>query len=460
MIAAEMRARRMGLRPRIAIVAALTVGLALAIGAFVLLALLRSRLDDAATIAATLRARDVASLATADTLPRRLALPGEESALVQVIDANGAVIASTENIEGEPAISNRRPVGATAVAFTTLIPALDESNEMRVVALRATVAGQPVTVYAGESLGRAEETVSSITTALLFGLPAVVAVVAGVTWWGVGRTLRPVRAITTTMAEITTHDLHRRVPEAVTSDEIGQLATTVNHTLARLDTSVERQKRFVADASHELRGPLAALRADLEISVTHPDRTNWVTVANDTLGDVERLQRLTEDLLTLARTDTEISDGYELVDLAEIAIRLVADVRRPGIALQLHDLDTPATLGGDEDQLRKLVRNLLHNAEEHADTRIDITIERQPNLLRLIVADDGPGIPAADRARALEPFVRLDIARTRDTGGTGLGLAIVAGVLTAHRGRIRITDSEPHGATIIVELPTDRPTES
>ena len=229
-----MRARRMGLRPRIAIVAALTVGLALAIGAFVLLALLRSRLDDAATTAATLRARDVASLANADTLP------GEESALVQVVDANGTVIASTENIDGEPAISNRRPSGATAVAFTTPIPALDETSDMRVVALCATIAGQPVTVYAGESLERAEETVSSITTALLLGLPVVVAVVAGVTWWGVGRTLRPVRAITTTMAEITTHDLHRRVPEAVTSDEIGQLATTVNHTLARLDTSVER----------------------------------------------------------------------------------------------------------------------------------------------------------------------------------------------------------------------------
>jgi signal transduction histidine kinase len=455
-----MRARRFGLRPRIAIVAALTVGLALAIGASVLLALLRSRLDDAATTAATLRARDVASLATAGTLPRRLALPGEESALVQVVDANGTVIASTENIDGEPAISNRRPSGATAVAFTTLVPALDESNDMRVVALRASIAGQPITVYAGESLERPEETVTSITTALILGVPAVVAVVAGVTWWGVGRTLRPVRAITRTMAEITTHDLHRRVPAAVTSDEIGQLATTVNRTLARLDTSVERQKRFVADASHELRGPLAALRADLEISVTHPQRTNWVTVASETLGDVERLQRLTEDLLTLARTDTELSHGYEPVDLAEVTIGLVADLRRPGITIEVHDLDTPAMLGGDEDQLRKLVRNLLHNAEEHADSRIDVTVERQPNLLRLTIADDGPGIPPADRERALEPFVRLDVARTRDTGGTGLGLAIVAGVLTAHLGSIRITDSEPHGATIVVDLPTELPTEA
>ncbi len=451
-----MRSRRLGLRPRIAIVAALTVGLALAIGAFVLLALLRSRLDDAATTAATLRARDIASLATVGTLPRRLALPGEESALVQVVDINGTVLASTENIDGEPAISSLRPADASAAAFTTLVPALDESNDMRVVALRATLAGQPVTVYAGESLERSEETVDSITAALTLGIPAVVAVVAAVTWWGVGRTLRPVRAISRTMAEITAHDLHRRVPAAVTSDEIGQLATTVNHTLGRLDTAVERQKRFVADASHELRGPLAALRADLEISVTHPQQTNWVTVANDTLGDVERLQRLTEDLLTLASADTELSEHDELVDLADIAIRLVTDVRRAGLVIALHDLDTPAVLGGNEDQLSKLVRNLLHNAEEHAETRIDITIERQPHRLRLIVADDGPGIPASDRERALQPFVRLDVARTRDTGGTGLGLSIVAGVVASHLGSIRIADSEPHGATIIVELPVDR----
>ena len=447
----------MGLRPRIAIVAALAVGVALAIGASVLLALVRSRLDDAATTAATLRARDIASLATAGTLPRHLALPGEESALVQVVDTNGTVIASTENIDGEPAISARRPPGAAAVAFTMLVPALNDSNDMRVIALPATIAGRPVTVYAGESLGRAEQTIDSITAALLLGLPAVVAVVAGVTWWGVDHTLRPVRAITTTMAEITTNDLHRRVPTALTNDEIGQLATTVNRTLERLDSSVERQKRFVADASHELRGPLAALRADLEISVTHPQRTNWMTVANDILSDVERLQRMTEDLLTLARTDIELAPAFEPVDVANITRRLVIDIHRPGLTTAVHDLDMPALLSGAEDQLHKLVRNLLHNAKEHAESRIDVTIERQPDLIRLTVADDGPGIPTADRERALEPFVRLDVARTRDTGGTGLGLAIVAGVVAAHSGSIRITDSEPHGATIIVQLPVDQP---
>ncbi|MCU1503018.1 MAG: Two-component system, sensor histidine kinase, partial [Ilumatobacteraceae bacterium] len=389
-----MRTRRIGLRPRIAIVAAISVGLALTIGASVLLTLLRSRLDGAATTAATLRARDVASLAIGGTLPRRLALPGEESALVQVVDMDGTVIASTANIEGEPAISTRRPTGPAAVAFTAVVVALDDSNDMRIVALRATTAGREVIVYAGESLTRADETVTSIMAALIVGVPALVAVVAGVTWWGVGRTLRPVRAITNTMAEITAHDLHRRVPPAVTNDEIGQLATTVNLTLARLDTSVERQKRFVADASHELRGPLAALRADLEISITHPQRTHWITVANDTLGDVERLQRLTEDLLTLARTDREPSQvDHERVDLADIAMGLVAEVRREDLVVAVHELASPAMLVGDEDQLRKLVRNLMHNSEEHATSRIDVTIDRQHDLIRMTVADDGPGIP-------------------------------------------------------------------
>ena len=447
-----MRRRRIGLRPRIAIVAAIAVGLALMIGASVLLTLLRSRLDSAATTAATLRARDVASLATAGTLPPRLALPGEESALIQVVNASGAVIASSANIDGEAAISTRQPAGPTAVAFTALIPALSDSHEMRIVALRTTIAGRDVTVYAGESLERAKQTVTSISTALIAGVPVLVALVAAVTWWGVGRTLRPVRTITQTMAEITERDLHRRVPPAVTNDEIGELATTVNHTLARLDLSVERQKRFVADASHELRGPLAALRADLEISVTHPGRTHWITAANDMLGDVERLQQLTEDLLTLARTEQEHHD-HKPTNLADITTRLVADIRRAGLVVTVHELDSPAMLLGDPDQLHKLVRNLIHNAEEHATSKIDITIDRQQHLIRLTVTDDGPGIPIDDRERALQPFVRLDVARTRNTGGTGLGLAIVNGVVNTHHGSLRIADNEPHGATITVELP-------
>jgi signal transduction histidine kinase len=452
-MAADRSLRRIGLRLRIAAVAAIAVGVALAVGVFLVVGLLRSRLDTAATTAATLRARDIAALASADALPAQLALPGEESALVQVVDAIGAVIASTGNIDGEPAVSAERPLGTAPLEFTTTVQPLDGSQDMRFVAVNADTPNGPVVVYAGESLERAEDTTAAITHLLLLALPILVAVVGAVTWWAVGRTLRPVRTITRTMAASTTSDLHRRVPESFTTDEIGELATTVNDTLSRLETSIERQRRFVADASHELRGPLAALRADLEISVTHPERTTWRDVARDMLSDVERLQHLTDDLLVLARIDNESPRPRRPVDLAHVVAEAVRAVRGQDLQVTSWGLDVSAIIDGDEDQLRRMVRNLIHNAEGHAQTHVDIVLESTTGVVRLIVADDGPGISPGDRERVFERFVRLDTARTRDASGSGLGLAIVHEVVGNHHGTVTITDTHPHGATFAVEIP-------
>jgi signal transduction histidine kinase len=452
-MAADRFLRRLGLRLRVTVVAVLTVGIALVVGAVLLVGLLRGRLDTAATTAATLRARDVGALAEAGAIPRQLALPGEESAFVQVIDKAGTVIASTENIDGEPAITTRRPSGTTPLPMTITVAPLDQQDSMRVVALNATTSAGVVTVYAGESLENAHDTTSAIVTVLIVGLPLLVLIVAGVTWWAVGRTLRPVRRITRTMAAITASDLHRRVDVPPARDEIGQLALTVNETLGRLDTSVEQQRRFVADASHELRGPLAALRADLEISVTHPERTTWNDVARDTLSDVERLQHLTEDLLLLARLDSPQERAHQPVDLAEIVTESTRAIQRDDIEVNLVGVDGRAMVDGDPEQFHRMVRNLMHNAEEHAEHRVTVTVTNGASTVRLQIADDGPGIPVDQRRTVFERFVRLDTARTRDTGGTGLGLAIVNDVVTSHGGSITVTDSDPHGATFTIELP-------
>jgi signal transduction histidine kinase len=434
------------------------IGVALAASAVLLVGLVRSRLDTAATTAATLRARDVAALAEAGALPRTLALPGEESAFVQVVDETGAVIASTGNIEGEPAVSTAKPSGTKPLVLTIPIAPLDQADAMRVIALNSTTSAGMVTVYTGESLENADDTTAAVITVLAIGLPLLVVVVAAVTWWAVGRTLRPVRRITRTMADITASDLHRRVPVPEARDEIGELAVTVNETLARLDTSVEQQRRFVADASHELRGPLAALRADLEISVTHPERTAWHDVARDTLSDVERLQHLTEDLLLLARLDSNQQRPHQQVDLAEVAAVAAGGIRRNDVDVNVLGADSSAIVDGDPEQLHRMMRNLVHNAEEHAEHRITITVTKQAATVQLQIADDGPGVPAEVRDIVFERFVRVDTARTRDTGGTGLGLAIVADVVASHHGSITVTDSDPHGATFTVELPAHQPT--
>ena len=381
-------------------------------------------------------------------------MPGEgESAFVQVVDDEGRVIASTENIDGVPAISTRLPESDDQLVMSITVPRLDDAESVRVVAVNATTGIGTVTVDAGENLDGAEAITGTISGVLAIGLPILLAVVAAVTWWSVGRTLKPVRDITATLADITPTDLHQRVQAPPTRDEIGQLARTVNDTLTRLEGAVDEQRRLVADASHELRGPIAALRADLEISIDHPEHTPWRDVARDVLGDVDRLQHLAEDLLLLARLDADTQRAHRPVDLAAIAAGSVLDVRRSDITVISTGVGTPAPVSGDRDQLTRMVRNLVHNAEQHAPTRITIDVTARHDGTRLRVADDGPGIPASQREHVFERFVRLDTARTRDSGGTGLGLAIVRDVVTTHNGTVTITDSAPHGTIVTVHLP-------
>lgn len=448
--------RRSGLRLRIAAVALLAVGLALAVGGVLLVTLLHARLDRGATDAALLRARDIAALAEASSLPASLDLPGEESALVQVVDGTGRVIASSDNIHGAAPLSDRVPTGHRPMILTLDGDPLGEHDRFRVVAIAAHTATGELTVYAAESLERVDDTTSTISATLAAGLPVIALLAALITWWAVGRALRPVRAITHTMSEITASDLHRRVPVPDTTDEIGQLATTVNGTLARLDDSVERQRRFVADASHDLRSPLAALRADLEISITHPDHTAWTSVASDLLGDVEHLQHLTEDLLLLARLDGRPLTHKRPVDLSPIALAATQTIRRDDVVLHTSGLDRPHWLIGEALHLQRLVRNLIDNAEIHATTTIELDLHDDGSHLMLTVSDDGPGIPAEQRERVLEPFVRLDDARTRDTGGSGLGLAIVHEIVAAHQGTIRIQPRSPTGTIVEVRFPAGR----
>ena len=448
----ELMPLRFGLRPRIALFAALIVGLALTAGAVLLVAVLHARVDDAASTAADLRARDIAALAGADALPARLALPGEESAFVQVVAEDGSVVASTENIEGEQAVSNRRPVADERLMLTARVGPLDD-GEMRIAAVNASTGAGVVTIYAGESLSELTDTTSALVRLLILGVPTLALLVGAVTWWSVGRTLRPVRRITRTLTEITASDLHRRVPVPAVDDEIGELAVTVNATLERLDTSAETQRRFVADASHELRGPLASLRADLEISVSHPARTEWAKVAIDTLGDVERLEHLTDDLLLLALLDSSSSPTRQPVNVSDIVREEMRLIRRTDVTVSAEGLDVAAIVSGNADQLRRMARNLVHNAEQHARDCIAVKVSSADGVVRLVVSDDGPGIPTDQRSAVFERFVRLDTARTRDIGGTGLGLAIVADVVVNHHGNVAVSDGDLGGATFVVDIP-------
>ncbi|MGH9058964.1 MAG: sensor histidine kinase [Acidimicrobiales bacterium] len=321
----------------------------------------------------------------------------------------------------------------------------------------AAGAGGTVTVYVAGSLRPVGQATTTVGLALVGGLPALVILVGALVWIFGGRALRPVESIRAEVADITGHDLHRRVPQPATGDEIARLARTMNQMLDRLESSATAQRQFVADASHELRSPLAALQATLEVAIAHPNDSAWPAVAADALDEVRGLHRLVEDLLVLARTEQAAqAPRTEAVDLDEIILR---ESRRRAtdrsISWDLHQV-SGGRVPGDPDQLARVVRNLMDNAQRHATSRVTIQLSTTSDAVELVVADDGPGIPAEDRQRIFERFARLDEARSQDDGGTGLGLAIAKEMVAAHTGTIDVVDSSV-GARFAIRLPPREP---
>jgi len=245
------------------------------------------------------------------------------------------------------------------------------------------------------------------------------------------------------------------VPEA--RDEVQVLAVTLNDMLARLDAAQQQQRDLVSDTAHELRSPIASIRAQLEVALDHPEQQDWTETASDVLADTLRLARLAEDLLVLARLDdrgTRPPPGRRPVDLSALAAEEAgrcAGARVPVTA----STDGHCVVTGDPDGLRRLLRNLIENALRYAKSGVNVTTRRERDDVVLSVSDDGPGIPAQDRERAFDRFVRLDAARSRDgqeAGGSGLGLAIVRATALAHGGSAGLEDASP-GLRTVIRLP-------
>ncbi|GAA1035768.1 HAMP domain-containing sensor histidine kinase [Virgisporangium ochraceum] len=311
---------------------------------------------------------------------------------------------------------------------------------------------QRFTVYVVRSPQAADEAVASVTRTAGWMLPAAVLFVAVVAWLVAGRALRPVEAMRARMASITGSGAVRRIPVPPAGDELTDLATTINATLDRLQSALAEQRRFVSDASHELRTPLTTLRSALEIALAHPDGRDWPAVVSAALADTGRLQRLTDDLLLLARVDH--GSRPPVTDLASVVAERVAE-RPPtdGPTITVSTLETGAVpVPGTELDLSRIVDNLLDNAVRHARALVDVGLTVDGAAAVLTVSDDGPGIPVADRERVFDRFVRLDEARDREQGGTGLGLAIVRGIAVRLGGTAGVTDT----ATVTVRLPVDR----
>lgn len=309
-----------------------------------------------------------------------------------------------------------------------------------------------ITLTAQRSLAEVDDTVNSITDALWIGFPALVLLVGLLTWHFAGRALRPVEAIRSQAASITGSTIHRRVPVPQTDDEVAALAITMNEMLDRLEDASSRQRRFVSDASHELRSPVASIRTQLEVALRRPDRSDWPVVAQRVLAEDERLEQAVADLVDLARLD-ENDDGADLaeVDLDDVVFEECERERSLPVDASLV---SGGRVLGRRDVLARVVRNLIDNACRHAESQVWVSVEgTDDNYVELTVADDGPGIAPDDRDKVFERFTRLDEGRARDAGGMGLGLAVVKATVERHHGTVTIDDRKPHGARFVIRIP-------
>jgi signal transduction histidine kinase len=439
-------------RFRITALAALAVGAVLVATGVALVVtqrrLLTENLDETLEQGASALADDV----TAGTpLPATLAPVGDDDAVAQVV-VGGEVVASTRNLVGEPRLAEPAE-DATVVRTVDGLPT-DEDEEFRLVSRQAVGPDGPADIYVAAPLDDIEESVGLLAGSLAVAVPAVTLVLAALVWWLVGRTLRPVEAMRREAAGIGGSGLDRRVPVPGGDDEVARLARTLNAMLGRIEDASHRQQRFVADASHELRSPLARMRAEIEVDLAHPDGADLPATTRSVLDETIGMQQLVDDLLVLARSDAGLaSDRRETVDLDEIVARQVQRMRVGGrVAVDARGVGA-AQVDGDPARLGRALGNVVDNAVRHARSTVTITLAEQDGHAVLAVTDDGPGIPDDRRDEVFERFTRLDSARTVSAGGAGLGLAIARDIVVDHGGTIAVDPDHHSGARLVITLP-------
>ncbi len=436
--------RRGSVRVRTTAAAVLVVGLALLVAAVAMVRLMDRSLTSNVRTLAEDRAEAIVSELRAGRGPDLNAGQADDE-FVQIVDASGAVVDASANVRGRDAVS---PGAAVAMGLRTA-----PSSEFLVVASVASLPGGERTVVVGRNLDDVREATDTASRLLSLGVPILLLVVGVVTWWITGRALRPVESMRAEVETISAGDLAHRIEEPATRDEIARLAATLNTMLARLQEAQLRQRRFVSDAAHELRSPVAAIRQHAEVSIAHPGSAPADVLARVVLEEALRLQRLADDLLFLARLDEGAKATTEPVDLDDLVLAEAARLRSAS-SLRIDTTGIAAArVAGRADELARVVRNLADNAARHARGTVAFSLSDEGRRVVLTVDDDGPGVPPDARDRVFERFVRLDESRAQDDGGSGLGLAIIRDVTIAHGGTVELTEAPSGGARVRLVLP-------
>lgn len=459
---ADQRRPVLGVRPRSVLVAVLVVGLALVAGGALLLFALQTALANTNQSALESRARDVSILTSEQGIDQRgMAAVGEElrqdrikGQEVQIIDSTGRVVASSDARLSSAMGARLLPAAGRFDALSLpRLAAIGDEDDYLVVGYGFTVDDRPYVVQVAGSIQIQADTIQTVSLLLFGGAPLLLVVVAVAVWVLVGRSLRTVDRIRQQVARIDGARLNERVQVPRSRDEIELLASTMNTMLDRIEVADRAQRAFVSDASHELRSPISTLVITGEVAAADPTGKTWVDMQDIVLAESRRMRSLVEDLLTLAKVDAH---GLRLrnveVDLDDV---LDAEIRRLRAACPLTvraDVH-PARVIGDPDRLTQVIRNLADNATRHAATSIELRLAIVGEQVEVTIDNDGPVIAPDQRERIFQRFVRLDDARSRDSGGSGLGLAISAAIVSGHHGRIEVTESPRGWCRFMIVLP-------
>lgn len=440
---------RQSLRARLTLLATALFSIAVATGAVLVIVLQRYALLRVLDASARKSALAVARQVSEQPVPTTVN-PTTGVTAVQVLDRHDALVASSPGPGVDHSLSYLTPAQLVAARAGQRFN-VDSTTGVQLRVLAVPAHQYTVVVYTDVS--RVDDSVRVLTKAALIGAPIAVLLVGLSTYFVTTLTLRSVALLRHGAADITAAGLSgQRLPVPSAQDEIYRLAVTLNQMLDRIESATSRQRTFVGDAAHELRSPLASLRVQLEVAQRLGPNTDWPELIDDVLIDVGRLDRLVEDLLSLARLD-ETGAGsarHEPVDLGALVDAVIPRYEHARVPVE-STVGPEVIVLGEHDSLHRVVVNLVDNAVRYAATRVQVDVDADGPFARLTVTDDGPGLPESERERVFDRFYRSETSRSRDSGGTGLGLPIVRDLLRAHGGTVRLID-RPDGAAGLLAL--------
>lgn len=454
--------RRLPVSVRVTVAAVAVLALSFAAGSSVFQNTLRRTQIEQLDETARLRLESIVELIEGDRLPSRIPTDRDSVLLVQVLNDQNQVVASSTNAQDMHAMASV-PIEEHSKNEMMTDPQNVEIDRVTCRLVFGYVATPQGTyrVLVASPFRSIDEVGSTLRKEIRNMTPLVLLGAAVLIWAVVRLSLRPVRLLQEGVDAISPTDLHRRLPVPPANDEIGKLAKTMNSLLDRLQRSSDRQSRFVSDASHELRSPLASIRTRIEVGLRNEANTRWPDLARGVLADNVRLERLVRDLLEVARHDGARRPPKSELYLDDLVMMEVETSRLIGsVAIDVSGVSGGRVLG-NSDQLRRVIANLLDNAQRFAATQIRVRVHPAgpPDraVVVLAISDDGPGIPADERERVFERFSKVGEDRARDNtrgeGGSGLGLAIVREIVIEHGGSVRIDQTSEVGTTVVVELP-------